>query len=238
MLMPKDKSKLILRLLAVFFGVILMVLLVIPVLGPCWHLLYGDAISYGGWKVPVPKGFYVRKSPEGPTMWKESFGIPFFNAPYGHISLFRPQQPFSFDRDYARFKKGVTQDAVEKGYELKKEWTAQVGKNSGYCLELSRSPEPRSLLRCAVENGVVLFYEGDPRYIPEVLSALQGMSEKTANTSKPGAGPFDIRKGPGLKPTSSTSVTREFFSSARRRSLLLIAVRPRNFTIRCFLLYF
>jgi hypothetical protein len=38
--------------------------------------------------------------------------------------------------------------------------------------------------------------------------------------------------------TSSTSVTREFFSSARRRSLLLIAVRPRNFTIRCLLLYF
>jgi single-stranded DNA-binding protein len=31
---------------------------------------------------------------------------------------------------------------------------------------------------------------------------------------------------------------REFFSSAGRRSLLLIAVRPRNSTIRCFLLYF
>src|SRR5467141_4334772 len=177
--MLKDKSKLMLRLFAVFLGVILLVLLVIPLLGPCWHLLYGDAISYADWKVPVPSGFYVRKSQEGLTMWKESFGIPFFNAPYGHISLFHrpPQQPFSFDRDYVRFKQELTQDAAEKGYELKEERTAQVGKTSGYCLEFTRSPQPRELLRCAVENSVVVFfYEGDQRYIPAALSALQGMS--------------------------------------------------------------
>src|SRR5258708_28714928 len=177
MIATKDASKLMRRLLEVLLGVILLGLPGIPVLGLCWHLLYGDSILYGGWKVSVPKGFYVRKFQEGPTMWKESFGIPFFNAPYGHISLFhRPQPPFSFDRDYAGFKQGLTQDAIEKGYELKAERTAQVGKNSGYCLEFTRSPEPRSLLRCAVENsGVVLFYEGDSRYIPDALSALQGM---------------------------------------------------------------
>jgi len=43
---------------------------------------------------------------------------------------------------------------------------------------------------------------------------------------------------PSLGLTSSANITHEFFSSARRRSLLLIAVRPRNSTIRCFLLYF
>jgi hypothetical protein len=32
--------------------------------------------------------------------------------------------------------------------------------------------------------------------------------------------------------------SREFLGPARRRSLLLIAVRPRNSAIRCFLLYF
>ncbi len=47
-----------------------------------------------------------------------------------------------------------------------------------------------------------------------------------------------ICKGPGLELTSSTGVTREFFSSARCRSLFLIAVRPRNSAIRCLLLYF
>jgi hypothetical protein len=183
--MLKGRSKLMLRLLAVFVGVILIVLLVIPLIGPCWHLLYGDAISYAGWKVPVPRGFYVRKSQEGPTMWKESFGIPFFNAPYGHISLFRRPSPFSFDSDYARFKQGLIQDAIEKGYELKGERTAQVGKNSGYCLEFTRSPKSLSLLRCAVENsGVALFYEGDTQYIPDALSALRGMSENTADANK------------------------------------------------------
>jgi hypothetical protein len=58
-----------------------------------------------------------------------------------------------------------------------------------------------------------------------------------------------ISKGPGLEPTSNTSVKsthrchrialrcREFLSSACRRSLLLIAVRRRKSAIRCFLLY-
>jgi hypothetical protein len=183
MLVPQRK-KLFLRLLAVFFGVVLMFLLVIPLLGPWWHLLHGDAISFGGWRVPVPKGFYVRQSPEGPTMWKEGFGAPFFNASYGHISLFHRPLPFLYERDYARFKQAVIQDGVEKGYELKAERTAQVGKNSGYCLEFTRSPKSGSLLRCAVENsGFAIFYEGDPRYIPEVLFALQGMSETSETTA-------------------------------------------------------
>jgi hypothetical protein len=47
-----------------------------------------------------------------------------------------------------------------------------------------------------------------------------------------------IVKHPDLELAASTSVTREFFSSARRHLLLLIAVRPRNSAIRCFLLYF
>jgi hypothetical protein len=61
--------------------------------------------------------------------------------------------------------------------------------------------------------------------------------------------PLVFGKGPGLEPASSVRAMstrrrqrdcfsiREFFSSARRRSLLLIAVRPPISTIRCFLLY-
>jgi hypothetical protein len=36
----------------------------------------------------------------------------------------------------------------------------------------------------------------------------------------------------------SVNTKNKFLGPARRRSLLLIAVRPRNFTIRCFLIYF
>lgn len=181
MLAPKNKSaRLMLRLLGIFAGVLLIALLVVPLLGPGWHLLHGDFISYGGWRIPVPKGFYVRKSQMGPTMWKHTLGIPLFNAPYGHISLYsRPdQQPFAYDRDYSRFEKGVTQEADQSGYQLESKRTISVGKNSGYCLEFTRSSgEPRSLVRCVMDNSVVvLFYEGDLRYVSDVIAALQGMS--------------------------------------------------------------
>ncbi len=169
-----------LRLLGVLIGVLLIALLIVPLLGPGWHLLHGDFISYEGWRILVPKGFYVGKSQMGPTMWKHTLGIPLFNVPYGHISLYsRPdQQPFSYDRDYSRFENGVTQEAGQSGYQLEPKRRISVGKNSGYCLEFTRlSGEPRSLVRCVVENSVVvLFYEGDPRYISDVFATLQGMS--------------------------------------------------------------
>ena len=182
MLASKNKPlKLMLRLLGVFIGALLIALFMVPLLGPGWHLIHGDFISYGGWRVPVPKGFYVRKSQQGPTMWKQTFGIPFFDASYGHISLYSrspAQQPFAYDRDYSRFEERVTQEASQSGYKLTSKRTISVSKNTGYCLEFMRvSGEPRSLLRCTVESSaVVLFYEGDPRYISDVFTALQGMS--------------------------------------------------------------
>jgi hypothetical protein len=163
------------RLLAVFVGTILIVLAAVPLLGPCWHLLHGDLVSFEGLRVPVPKGFYVRKSEAGPVMWKQSFGIPFFNAPYGHISLFRRPEQFSFDKDYSRFTNELGQDAIEKGYKLTSERTISAGKEPAYCLEFRRSsPAPGSLVRCAVESSTLaVFYEGDSRYVPDVFATLR-----------------------------------------------------------------
>lgn len=187
MLPQKNKmANLMLQLLTVFIGALLILLLVIPLLGPIWHLLHGNFVSYGVWRIPVPSSFYVRKSEKGPTMWKHTFGAPFFATSYGHISLFSlspDQLPFAHDRDYFRFEKRVTQEAGQYGYQLESQRTISVGKDSAYCLAFMRpANEPRSLVRCVVENSVmVLFYEGDPRYIPDVFSALHGMSlERTA----------------------------------------------------------
>jgi len=179
---PKHKvGKLGFRLVGVFIGAFIIFLLVVPLLGPLWHLVHGNGISYGGWRVPVPGGFYVRNSQEGPTMWKLNSGIPLFRASYGHVSLFRHTQPFAFDRDYPGFEERVVQDSYQDGYQLKTKRTIPVAKGSAYCLEFTRSSgEQHSLLRCAVEgNPLVVFYEGDPRYVPDVFTVLQGMSPET-----------------------------------------------------------
>jgi len=183
-------AKQMLLLTGAFIVGLLIVLLLVPLLGPGWHLLHGDSISYGGWSIPVPRGFSVKRAPGGPVMWKFALGVPFFDAPYGHISLYglgKPaRQPFEYDRDYSRFEKGVTQQAVESGYRFESKRTTSVGKNSGYCFEFTRPLDlkhpisGRSLLRCAVEgSSVVLFFEGDPRYIPDVLATFQRMSPES-----------------------------------------------------------
>jgi hypothetical protein len=170
-------TKLVIRLLVIFIGAVLGVLVVVPLLGPGWHLLHGDAISFEGWRVPVPKGFYVRKSGTAAAMWKLSFGIPFLSVPYGHVSLFRrpAQEAFSFDKDYARFKSELTQDASERMHRLKSERTVSAGNRHAYCLEFTRpAPNAGSLVRCAVEDSTLaLFYEGDPRYVSDVFAILQ-----------------------------------------------------------------
>jgi hypothetical protein len=178
---PKHKvARPVFQCVGVGAGAYLIVLLLIPLLGLAWHLVHGDFTSYGGWRIPVPKGFYVGRSQMGPTMWKHTLGTPLFNVPYGHISLYsRPdQQPFIYDTDYSRFEKGVAQAAGQSGYQFESKRTISAGKNSGYCLQFTRaSGEPRSLVRCAVDNSVVVvFYEGDPRYISDLYGMLQGMS--------------------------------------------------------------
>jgi hypothetical protein len=171
-------TTLAIRFLGACVGTALLVLVAVPLMAPCWHLLYGDAISFEDLRVPVPEGFYVRTSEAGPVMWKQSFGIPFFNAPYGHISLFRRPEQFSFDRDYSRFTNELAQDASERGYMLTSERTVSTGKKPAYCLEFRRlSRASGSLVRCAVESStLVIFYEGDSRYVQNVFATLRNIN--------------------------------------------------------------
>jgi hypothetical protein len=182
MLAPKNKRiRLAFQLLGVFIGVLLIMLLIVPLLGPAWHLLHGDFIFLDGWKIPVPKGFYLTKDQENRAMWKLTLGIPFFNVPYGHMSFYhlRPTpQPFVFERDYTRFRKAAMQEADHSGHHLNSEHTVSTEKVSGYCLDFTQpAGQSRSLVRCAIEHSsFFLFYEGDPRYVPDVFAILRGMS--------------------------------------------------------------
>jgi hypothetical protein len=195
MLPPRNRrAKLAFQILGLFIGAILIPLLVVPLLGPGWHLLHGDFISYGGWKIPVPKAFSEKNSQAGLDMWKLTLGIPIFDAPYGHISIYGTgslsptRQPFNYERDYSRLEAVVTQEAHQSGYRFESKRTTSVGKTAGYCLEYTRSVSNkhevrgRSLLRCVIEDSVVaVYYEGDPRYVPDVFAMLQGMSFEVSN---------------------------------------------------------
>ena len=140
-------------------------------------------ISYGGWRIPVPKQFYPQVSANGVSLWRLTFGVPFFDAPYGHIGLYAlvaNQKPFACERDYSRFETSVTQEAAQSGYGLASKPTISPGKDARYCLEFAHSGgKPRSLLRCAIEdNNTILFNEGDSSYLADVIAMLRGMSHE------------------------------------------------------------
>ena len=174
------KRKLLIRLVVIAVITFALVLGTVPLLGTFWHLLHGDTISFAGQAVPVPKGFYVRQTPSGPAMWKQSIGRPFLSAPYAHISLFyRPRgDSFAFDKDRDQFKTQLAQDASEEGYNLSTEQTISLGEKRAYCLEFSRSsPNIGSLVRCAIDgSAIVVFYEGDSRYVRDMQTVLRGIA--------------------------------------------------------------
>ena len=119
----------------------------------------------------------------GLTMWKQALGVPLFDVPYGHISLYSlgpDQQSFAHDGDYSQFDIGITQVANQAGYQLKSKGTVAVGQGSGYCMEFTPpASESRELLRCAIENDrMVIFYEGDAKYTQDVLMMLKRMSHE------------------------------------------------------------
>jgi len=173
------KAKLTIKLVAIAFTALFVAVASLPLLGLSWHLFHGNMVSFEGRHVPVPAGFYVTQGDGGPAMWKASFGIPFFQVPYGLISLFhRPQgESFTFDEDYSQFKNALVQDAVDRGYKLSAERMVPAAETRAYCLEFSRSSTPPgSLVRCAIEGSrIAVFYEGDPRYTREMFAVLEGI---------------------------------------------------------------
>jgi hypothetical protein len=170
--------KLALKYVALFIGVYAFLLLFVPLLGFGWHLLHGNFISYHGWRITVPKGYYVTNEPSGPAFWKLTLGAPHFGVPFAHVSFYALHaHPFKATADYASFEENMTRNAVESGHHLKQRRVLPIGNRSAYCVEFGREQgQPRSLLRCAVEDSTLyIFFEGDARYIPELARTLQEM---------------------------------------------------------------
>jgi len=171
-----------------FLGGILIVLLVIPLFGPAWHGLHGNSISYQGWRVHIPAGFYVWNSREHPAIWKTTFGTPLFKVPYAHVTLFsgNPEQPFDLKEIRENFSKVVAEEASRRGFRLISSIVVPVSSRNAYCWQFSKSS--KSLVRCAIDGtAVAVFYEGDSRYVPDLFDILRGMSPESPRGAKAAA---------------------------------------------------
>jgi hypothetical protein len=167
---------------ALFVSTYAILSLFVPLLGYGWHLLHGNYISHHGWRIAVPKGYYVTNEPHGPSIWKLTLGAPHFEVPFAQVSFCSSgTQLFKAATDCARFEDSQIRTALESGYHFKQRNVLPIGNRSAYCVELDREKkQPRSIVRCAVEgSNMNIFSEGDARHIPDLITMFKEMYIET-----------------------------------------------------------
>jgi len=145
-----------------------------------WQALHGNVVSVAGWKVDVPQGYFVRDTPDGAAFFKLGLGIPFFDAPYGHVTFASRESSgvlFSHERHYAKFEDLQIEMASKSGEELSGRRKVPVVNRNAYCIEFSSSVgKAHSLVRCMLEGTAILVsFEGHPKYVSDVYTMLQRM---------------------------------------------------------------
>jgi hypothetical protein len=182
-------ARLLLMLSGVFVAAICGFLLAVPFFGFGWHVLHADYISWAGWKIPVPKDYFVRQDEKGSAIWKLSFGTPYSthrSVMSAFFSLKSGDKAFVGTSDTAQCLQAVSETATENGYQFKAKHIVSVGTKTASCFEFGRSgKQPRSLVRCATENGNIFpFFEGDAKYVPELFTTLRGMSQESVTANR------------------------------------------------------
>jgi hypothetical protein len=112
-----------------------------------------------------------------------------FDAPFSHVSFFSLKsgdKAFVGTSDTAQCLQAVSETATENGYQFKAKHIVSVGTKTASCFEFGRSgKQPRSLVRCATENGNIFpFFEGDAKYVPELFTTPRGMSQESVTANR------------------------------------------------------
>lgn len=173
-------NKLGLTLVGIFGSVLVVSFSAGSVMGLGWHMLHGNVISYAGWTISVPKGFFAKLHHGRPSLWALAPGSPVLRSCYGRLTFYiavDDTHPFSMDAHSAKFEATMSQAAGESGHRFQSRRNVPAGDGTAFCLEFTRQRvQPLVLERCAVVGKTLsIYYEGDPRYLPDFFNILQQM---------------------------------------------------------------
>jgi hypothetical protein len=118
-------------------------LLAVPFIGFGWHLFHGSFIASSGYRLPVPRDFYVSGDVQQPTMWKHGVGVPLFNRPFGMIGV-RPRisgARFEFGNDLQNSSERMIAAARQEGLALRSVRTLSAGTGNAFCFEFVKLTE-------------------------------------------------------------------------------------------------
>jgi hypothetical protein len=140
-------------------------------MGPLWHAYHGNSVTVANWRLQIPK----RYSGFGHNSYFTfSFGAPFFNKSYGHISFFSHEVSASLSQQ--RIEAAVVSAAESDGYLLKDRKTIQTDHGPNYCFQFTERLQPsRVAVRCVSSLGELwIFFQGDRQLSDTVYDVVRG----------------------------------------------------------------
>jgi hypothetical protein len=168
----------------IFLGLLVLIFVSIPFWGPAWHLFHGQFLYYREWKIPVPSAFYVSDvGKDRPSMWHLPLGMPIKKGLYGQIGFYPlhlpGDRPFSYESDHQQSFGVLSWQEQQNGFTPRSITTLPIDRTVAYCLEFKyREIATRVLTYCFIDNSrIVMFYDGDRKYVSDFLATLQGMSQ-------------------------------------------------------------
>ena len=147
-------------------------LVISNVLGFIWHLKNGSSAVFTNWRVPIPTGY---ASPDGQSFFAFSFGAPFLNDSYGHITVFTHKE--RRELPYQQIEVAMVKVANDEGYRLEGKRALHGPLGSTYCFQFQHaSRNSKVLVRCVTATGeLAVFFEGDQRFSGDAYAVVAGI---------------------------------------------------------------
>jgi hypothetical protein len=155
--------------------------------GTLWHIFHGNATTYAGWIVPVPRGFFSfhsrgcllieRMEPRLAGFGRRADMVVMCSVP--------SDKYFVLSRDFPTFERIESGSAAQNGLTERLTKTIQKGPSGRTCIEFDRPAgsetmmqHPELQISCFIEGEpTTLSYSGTARYSSDVYSIVANMSK-------------------------------------------------------------
>jgi hypothetical protein len=112
-----------------------------------WHVLHGNSVQLGVWKIPVPWGWQVlnfKESKDSVVMGKIEKGIPDDDL-VSHLLLGNLNLPVGAVIEREKWKEASIENSLKSGYRFTSESEVQMDGESGFCFTFAGINHPRRL---------------------------------------------------------------------------------------------
>lgn len=114
------------------------------IIATVWHWRHGDSVTFRGWEVPVPRGWWPLKNPYDTVLLQKAWP-PIEREPQSNIivEVFGATGGFVFNSE--KWKRARTQTMAKRHYNLVAERAARIDDHEAYCLEFAASGDVKEV---------------------------------------------------------------------------------------------